>query len=76
MPIDKIITFAFGVLGTLLVLHGPLHLQEEMRKLEIEIVRETARTDNWGSVDIFVGHGTKSHIHATGRLLPVEPFQR
>jgi hypothetical protein len=76
MPIDKIITFAFGVLGTLLLLHGPFHLQEEMRKLEIEILRETARTDNWGSPDIFAGHGTKSHIHATGRLSPVRPLQR
>jgi hypothetical protein len=71
MPIKEIITFAFGVIGTLLLLHGPLHLPDEMRKLEVQIYRETARTDNWGQVDIFAGHG-KSHIHATGRLEPVK----
>jgi hypothetical protein len=76
MPISDIVKFGFGVIGTLLVLHGPLHLQEEMRKLEVEIVREIARTDTWGSPDIFAGHGKKSHIHATGRLSPIAPVQR
>jgi len=72
MPIKEIITFGFGVIGTLLVLHGPLHLHEEMRKLEVQILREAVRTDNWGNPDIFAGHGTKSHIHATGRLEPIQ----
>ncbi len=74
MPISDIIKYGFGVIGTLLVLHGPLHLQEEMRKMEFQILREASRTDNWGSPSIFVGHHDR--IHAVSRLSPIPHVQR
>jgi hypothetical protein len=74
MPISDIIKFGFGVIGTLLVLHGPFHLQDEMRKMEFQILHEAGRTADWGNPSIFKGHGTKSHIHATGRLEPVRHY--
>lgn len=72
MPISDIIKYGFGVVGTLLVLHGPLHLQEEMRKMGFQILREASRTDDWGQVSIFAGHGIKSHIHPAKRLMPIK----
>ncbi len=72
MPIKELVTFSFGVIGALILLHGPFHVQQEMRKLEIQILRETTRSNAWGNPSIFIGHGTKSHIHATGRLEPIK----
>jgi hypothetical protein len=72
MPIREIMAFAYGIIGTLAVTH-PFHLQEEMRKLEIQILHETARTDTWGNPSIFVGH-THRRIRAVDRLRPVRPF--
>lgn len=72
MPIKEIITFALGIIGTLVVLHGPFHLKEKMRKLEIDMFHEVARTDTWGNPSIFKGHGTKSHIYAPARLHPIQ----
>jgi hypothetical protein len=71
MPIKEAITFGFGVIGTLLVLHGPFHLQREMRKLEIQILRETTRTNRWGNPSIFVGRHHRVHWAA-----PTERNQR
>jgi len=66
MPVDKIITYTFGIIATLAVLHGPLHLRDEMRKIEIQILRETARTDNWGNPSIFVHRP----IHSVSKRSP------
>ena len=62
MPVDKIITYTFGIIATLAVLHGPLHLRDEMRKIEIQILRETARTNNWGNPSIFAGRRPAAHM--------------
>ena len=66
MPIKEIITFAVGIIGTLAVLHGPANIKREMRKLEIQMFHEVARTDTWGSPSIFVG--PRSHIVPCTRL--------
>ena len=71
MPVSDIIKFGFGVIGTLLVLHGPLHLQEEMRKIEFQILREASRTNNWGNPSVYAGHG-REHVHFVRRLSPIQ----
>jgi len=53
MPVKEIITYVLGVIGALAVLHGPLHLKDELWKVEVQILRETARTDNWGNPSLF-----------------------
>jgi hypothetical protein len=75
MAISDIVKFGFGVIGTLVVLHGPFHLQEEMRKMEFQILHEAARTDNWGNPSVYAGHG-REHIHAVSRLSPIRHIQR
>jgi hypothetical protein len=75
MPIADIIKYGFGVIGTLLVLHGPFHLQEEMRKMEFQILREASRTDDWENPAVWAGHG-RERIHAVSRLSPVRHIQR
>jgi hypothetical protein len=68
----RINQFPFGIITALAVLHGPLHLQEEMHKLGLQMLHEASRTDNWGNPDIFQGRGSKSHVHATEKLSPVK----
>jgi len=49
MPIKEIITFTMGVVMTIAVAGGPLNLKTNLRKVQIEILREMTRTDNWGN---------------------------
>ena len=70
MPVSDILKFGLGVVATLAVLHGPSHLRDEMRSLELKILRETARTDNWGDPSIFPRNG-KWHVRAVTRLRPI-----
>lgn len=77
MPVSNIIKFGLAVAGTLLIIHGPVHFQQEMRKMEFQILKEAARTDNWYDCrQPFFGpcgdwHPLHTHIHATGRLEPI-----
>ena len=60
MPIREIMTFSFGVLAVLFATHGPLHFRESVRNLQIQILRDVARTDNWGNPSIFK-HRPQAH---------------
>jgi len=52
MPIKEIIGFGMGIIMTLVITHGPQNLTRELRKLQIQILRETTNTD-WGNPSIF-----------------------
>jgi len=77
MPVSDIIKFGLGVLGTLLVLHGPFHFREQMRKMEFQILHEASRTDNWYDCrQPFFGpcgdwKPLHSHVHTIGKLSPI-----
>lgn len=48
MPIKEIVTLGIGVLMALAVTGGPWNLKSNMRKVQVQILREVGRTDNWG----------------------------
>ena len=49
MPIKEIVSFTLGIVMTIAVAGGPLQLRANLRKVQIEILREMTRTDNWGN---------------------------
>ena len=48
MPIKEIVAFGAAVFTMLFVINGPLHFRDAVRKLQIQILRDISRTDNWG----------------------------
>ena len=63
MPIKEIITFGIGVLAVLFATN-PLHFREAVHRTQFQILREVARTDNWGNPSLWASH-SKSKIHST-----------
>jgi hypothetical protein len=48
MPIKELMTLSTGILIAIFIAN-PLHFREAVRKVQIQILREVARTDNWGT---------------------------
>lgn len=48
MPIKDLMTYAAGILAVLFLLHGPTRFRAVVRDLELRILRDATRTDNWG----------------------------
>jgi hypothetical protein len=55
MPIKEIITIS-AIIMAAVVATNPMHPREAIRALQIKILRDVARTDNWGSPSIFPHH--------------------
>jgi len=53
MAIKALIMLGMMAVGSIALTHGPHRLKAELRKVQIQILREVARTDNWGNPDIF-----------------------
>lgn len=49
MPIKEIVSFTMGIVMTIAVVGGPLNLKTNLRKVQVQILREMTRTDNWGN---------------------------
>lgn len=58
MPIKGIMTFSTGIFIALFIAN-PLHFRESVRKVQFQILKEVARTDNWGDPDIFKHRSAK-----------------
>lgn len=52
MPIKEIIAISALVMASIIATN-PLHPQEAIRSIELRILREVRRTDNWGNPSIF-----------------------
>lgn len=52
MPIKEIIAVAAALMASIIATH-PTRPLEAVRELQVKILREVGRTDNWGSPDIF-----------------------
>jgi hypothetical protein len=68
MPIAEIMKWSAGVVTLLAILHGPSHLNQSLHSVEIPILREVTRTDDWGYPGIGRAHGPSRavpsrHIH-------------
>lgn len=49
MPIKEIITFTMGLVMTIAVVGGPQNIRSNLREVQIKILREMSRVDNWGN---------------------------
>lgn len=53
MPIKEIMTLAIVIMSGWLLAGGKDGVVKNIRKAQFQILREVARTDNWGSPSIF-----------------------
>jgi hypothetical protein len=49
MPIEKIIALAAALVASITLTGGPQNLKKNLRDIEIKILRECTRVDNWGN---------------------------
>jgi hypothetical protein len=59
MPIKEIINFALGIVLSIALLGGPQNLRSNLRDVQIKILREMTRVDNWGNPSPWAHH---SHL--------------
>jgi hypothetical protein len=59
MPIKEVVTFALGMVISIALVGGPIHLRQHLREMQIKILREMTRVDNWGEPSALFRH-TKS----------------
>jgi hypothetical protein len=56
MPIKEIINFALGIVLSIALLGGPQNLRSNLRDVQIKILREMTRVDNWGNPSPWAHH--------------------
>lgn len=49
MPIEKIVALAVGIAMSIAVTGGPQNFKKNLREVELKILRECTRVDNWGN---------------------------
>ena len=49
MPIKEIMTITTVILGSWMIAGGRESMWKNIHKVQIQILREVARTDNWGN---------------------------
>lgn len=54
MPIKEIMTLASIIVAGWLLAGGQQGVRRHLRSTQIQILKEVARTDNWGNPSIFV----------------------
>jgi hypothetical protein len=47
-PIKELITFGLASVAMIVVTGGPSNLRENLRKAQIQMIREVRKTSNWG----------------------------
>ena len=47
-PIKELITFGLASVAIIAVTGGPWNLRENLRKAQIQMIREVGKTSNWG----------------------------
>ena len=56
MPVKEIMAISAAIMSSIMLTH-PTRPLEEVREVEVRILHEVGRTDNWGSPSIF--HSTR-----------------
>ena len=59
MGIKEIVALGMMFVSGMAVKYGPQQLPHELRKLQIQIMKEVGTTSNWGNPDIFQYRGKK-----------------
>ncbi len=67
MPIKEIMTLSIAVFAMLFVTN-PLHFKDAVRKVQFQILREVARTDNWGNPNIWPHRHVHRATHARDKI--------
>ena len=49
MPIKELIALASAAVVAIAVSGGPQNLTRNLRRIEVKMLREASRTDNWGT---------------------------
>ncbi len=49
MPIEKIVALTAALVASIALTGGPQNLTKNLRAIEIKILRECTRVDNWGN---------------------------
>ena len=60
MPIRELLALTIIIMGGIFVAH-PFDFHNAIRKVEVSILREVSRTDNWGDPSF---SGARKYIHA------------
>lgn len=65
MPIKEIMALSAALMGSIMLTH-PTRPLEAVREVEVRILHEVGRADNWGNPSIFTGasHGHRSAVTA------------
>ncbi len=62
MPVKEITTFAMGIVMSIALVGGPQNLRSNLRDVQIKILREMTRVDNWGNPSPWAHHsGISTH---------------
>jgi hypothetical protein len=63
MPIKEIVSFAMGIVMTIAIAGGPQNFRSNLREVQIKILREMSRVDNWGNPSPWAHHAVlQAHI--------------
>jgi hypothetical protein len=60
MPIKELLALSVMIMGSIFVAH-PFDFQNAIRKVEVSILKEISRTDNWGDPSF---SGARKYIRA------------
>jgi hypothetical protein len=55
MFVKDAISLAIAIMSVLFVTYGPTKFKTKLHELELKILRESTRVDNWGNPSIFKG---------------------
>ena len=63
MPIEKIIALTAALVASIAVTGGPQNLKKNLREVQIKILRECTRVDNWGNPSPWAHQQTRAISH-------------